>query len=103
MVRKTLELLCDAQGADTGNLKNRISALGAKVVLPADLLGGMDDLRLLGNDAAHIESQVFNKVDREELEVAIELTKEVLKAVYQYTTLLDRLRKLKKTREAPSA
>jgi hypothetical protein len=35
-------------------------------------------------------------VGREEVEVAIELTKEVLKAVYQYAALLDRMRALKK-------
>jgi hypothetical protein len=60
------------------------------------LLNGLDDLRLLGNDAAHIESQVYSKVSQEEIEVALEFTKEVLKAIYQYSALLARLRSLKK-------
>ena len=51
-----------------------------------------DDLRLLGNDAAHIESQESDKVGQEEAEVGIEFTKEVLKAVYQYSALLNRLK-----------
>lgn len=38
-------------------------------MLPADLLNGLDDLRLLGNDAAHIESQEYNQVGKEEVEV----------------------------------
>ncbi len=96
MVRKTLEELCRDRGAAGNNLKERILALGTKVVLPGELLAGLDDLRLLGNDAAHIESQAVNNIGQEEVEVGIEFAKEVLKAVYQYSTLLDRLKKLKK-------
>jgi hypothetical protein len=95
MVRKTLEELCREKGAKGGNLKDRIADLRSKVVLPQELLDGLDDLRLLGNDAAHIESTVFNGIGREEVEVGIEFTKEVLKAVYQYSDLLARLRALK--------
>jgi hypothetical protein len=80
-----------------GNLKERIKALGTKVVLPTELLDGLDDLRLLGNDAAHIESNEYDKVGQEEVEIGIEFAKEVLKAVYQYSALLNRLRALKKT------
>lgn len=97
MVRKTLEELCHIQGATGGNLKERIRNLGTKIVLPQELLDGLDDLRLLGNDAAHIESQEFNAVGREEIEIGIEFAKEVLKAVYQYSSLLARLRSLKRT------
>jgi hypothetical protein len=70
-------------------------------VLPPDLLSGLDDLRLLGNDAAHIESQAYNQVSQEEVEVAIEFAKEVLKAIYQYSALLAKLKKLKKPPSGP--
>jgi len=96
MVRKTLEELCRDRNAAGPNLKERIKALGPKAVLPAELLDGLDDLRLLGNDAAHIESREYEKVGQEEVEIGIELTKEVLKAVYQYSALLNKLRALKK-------
>jgi uncharacterized protein DUF4145 len=96
MVRKTLEELCSERGATGPNLKERIKALQAKVILPSELLQGLDDLRLLGNDAAHVESQEYNQVGIEEVEVGIEFAKEVLKAVYQYSALLQRLRALKK-------
>ncbi len=96
MVRKTLEELCRDRSATGSNLKERIKQLGTKVILPQELLEGLDDLRLLGNDAAHIESQEYDKVGQEEVEVGIELAKEVLKAVYQYSALLSRLRALKK-------
>ncbi len=101
MVRKTLENLCTEQKASGPNLKERIKALGSKVVLPPDLLNGLDDLRLLGNDAAHIESQAYNQVSQEGVEVAIEFAKEVLKAIYQYSALLAKLKKLKKPPSAP--
>jgi Domain of unknown function (DUF4145) len=97
MVRKTLEELCRDRGAKGENLKEKLQDLGSKVVLPKELLDGMDDLRLLGNDAAHIESTVFNEVGRAEVEAGIALAKEVLKAVYQYTALLDQLRTLKQS------
>jgi hypothetical protein len=61
-------------------------------VIPAELLAGIDDLRLLGNDAAHIESTVYDKLGKEEVEAAIEFAKEVLKALYQYSALLSKLR-----------
>ena len=71
------------------NLKDRLRDLGTKVILPQELLTGLDDLRLLGNDAAHIESQEFNAVGKEEVEIGIQFTKEVLKAVFQYSDLLE--------------
>lgn len=96
MVRKTLEELCADKNASGKNLKDKLRALGPTVVIPTELLDGLDDLRLLGNDAAHIESQTFIRVGREEVEVGIEFAKEVLKAVYQYSNLLTKLRALKK-------
>jgi Domain of unknown function (DUF4145) len=96
MVRKTLEELCLDRGATGANLKERIKALQAKILIPQELLDGADDLRLLGNDAAHIGSQEFNQVGKEEVEIGIEFAKEVLKAVYQYSALLQKLRSLKK-------
>jgi HEPN domain-containing protein len=96
MVRKTLEELCRDRGSAGKDLRDRVKDLGTKVVLPKELLEGLDDLRLLGNDAAHIESREYDKVGKEEVEVGIEFAKEVLKAVYQYSALLGRLRGLKK-------
>jgi hypothetical protein len=57
----------------------------------------------LGNDAAHIKSKDYDKVGKQEGEVALELTKEILKAVYQYDDLLGRLQALKKADEPAAA
>jgi hypothetical protein len=96
MIRRTLEELCKDRGAIGTNLKERITSLGAKVVIPSELLHALDDLRLLGNDAAHIEAQEYDSIGKAEIEIAVAFTKEVLKAVYQYAGLLTKLRGLKK-------
>jgi hypothetical protein len=97
MIRKTLEEVCRDRDAKGDNLKLRIQSLGSKILIPKELIEGMDELRLLGNDAAHFESQAFDKVGKEEVEIGIEFSKEILKAVYQYENLLNKLRSLKKT------
>lgn len=96
MVRKGLEMICADRAATGDNLHQRIVALGDKVVLPKAMLDGLDDLRLLGNDAAHVESRVYEDVGKEEVEVALEVAKEILKATYQYEDLMGRLRALKR-------
>ena len=96
MIRRTLEELCKAQEATGKDLKTRLKDLRSKVVLPEELLLALDDLRLLGNDAAHVEAKTFSQVSAAELDVAIEFTKEVLKGLYQYSSLLSRLKALKK-------
>jgi hypothetical protein len=96
MIRKTLEEICLDRGATGTNLYKRLESLGKKIIVPVELIEGMQELRLLGNDAAHIESQAFNDVGKTEVEISIEFTKEILKAVYQYEGLLNRIRSLKK-------
>lgn len=99
MVRKCLEEVCHDRHATGDNLKGRIKALGKKVMMPGDLFDGLDDLRLLGNDAAHVESRDYNDIGKEEVEVGIMFTKEVLKAAYQYSSLRAKLSALKKQPE----
>lgn len=95
MVRRTLEEICHERGANGNNLKARIQDLRSKIVLPEELIEAMDELRLLGNDAAHIEAQTFNNISKQELDVAIDFTKEIIKSLYQYSSLLGKLRSLK--------
>ncbi|MBX3579715.1 MAG: DUF4145 domain-containing protein [Rhizobiaceae bacterium] len=96
MVRRLLEELCDDRGATGGNLKGRIASLSSVAVIPADLLAAADELRILGNDAAHVEAKDYNIIGKEEAEIAIDLSKELLKAVYQYSSLVARLKSLAK-------
>ena len=95
MIRKTLEEICIDRGAIGKNLFKKLEDLGSKILIPQELLIGMNELRLLGNDAAHIEAQTFSEIGNEEIEVSLEFAKEILKAVYQYENLLQKLKKLK--------
>lgn len=96
MVRRTLEELCKDKGIKADNLKKRVKGLKTVVVLPLGLLEALDELRLLGNDAAHLESKDYDNVGKEEVNAAIEVTKEILKGVYQMDTLVAELKKFKK-------
>lgn len=96
MVRRTLEEVCADRHANGENLKARINDLRSKIVVPSELLDAMDELRILGNDAAHIEAKQYDDISDEEVTVAIQFAKEILKSLYQYSSLLGRLRALKK-------
>lgn len=96
MIRKTLEVMCEDQNVQGDNLKQRINNLGTKIMVPKELTEGMDELRLLGNDAAHVEAKTFEQICKDKIEISMEFTKEILKAVYQYEDLLDKIRSLKK-------
>jgi len=100
MIRRTLEEICKDKGATGKNLKEKIKSLSQKIIIPQELISGMDELRLLGNDAAHVEANVFEHIGETELKVAINFTKEIIKAIYQYSSLLAELKELKKKRES---
>ncbi|HVE95062.1 MAG TPA: DUF4145 domain-containing protein [Acidimicrobiales bacterium] len=91
MVRKTLEVVCDEQGAAGPSLKARIESLRDKVMIPRVLIDGLDEIRLLGNDAAHAAVRDFPDVSREDVEISIAITKELLKSLYQYEGLVSKL------------
>jgi hypothetical protein len=96
MVRRVLEELCEDNGATGNNLKERIASMSTKVVIPQTLLQAADHLRLLGNDAAHIEAKTYQSIGEPEVRLSIDLTKELLKGAYQYKGLLGRLTSLQK-------
>lgn len=102
MIRRVLEELCEDKQAQGNNLMQRLKALNSTVIIPQELLDAADELRLLGNDAAHIEAKTYDTIGSNECEIAIELTKELLKAVYQYSNLVSKLRALKKPEANPN-
>jgi hypothetical protein len=96
MVRRVLEELCEERGAAGDNLKQRIAALAKIVIIPQELIQAADHLRLLGNDAAHIEAKTYQTIGEPEVRLSIDLAKELLKGAYQYKGLLGRLTALQK-------
>ena len=57
--------------------------LKGKIVVPQELLDEMDELRLLDNDAAHIETKAFESITKPEIDIVIEFITEKLKSLYQ--------------------
>jgi hypothetical protein len=68
--------------------------LGGLVVLPQPFLEGLHDLRLLGNDAGHVEARVYEDIGDEEVSAGIEIAKELIRAVYQYDAIMSALKRL---------
>lgn len=92
IVRRLLEEICEDAGAMGKNLHERLQALRGNVVLPEELFEAMQELKALGNDAAHIDAKAFDSIGAGEASDSIELAKEILKARYQLKGLLERLR-----------
>lgn len=96
MIRRTLEEVCNDKQATGSNLVEKLKSLSQTVIMPPALTKAMDALRLLGNDAAHIEAKTYDKVGSDEVAIGLELTKAILTAIYQYDSLLGKLENLKK-------
>jgi uncharacterized protein DUF4145 len=95
MVRRTLEAVCEDQDASGEDLYKRIENLGKKIVLPKGMIKALHNLRLLGNDAVHVEARVYAEVGKREVEVAVDVAKTILQATYQMDAILDELEGLK--------
>ena len=96
MVRRTLEEVCVNQGTKGNNLKERIEDLESKITISKEFLDGMNELRILGNDAAHVEAKEYENISKEETTIAIECAKEILKSLYQQGSIVEKLKSLKK-------
>jgi Domain of unknown function (DUF4145) len=96
LVRRTLEELCGHSSATGNNLKERLTALSKLVVLPVALVEALQDVRLLGNDAAHIEAKTYDDIGKAEVEASIAVARLVLSNLFQTDLVVERLRALKK-------
>jgi len=100
LIRRILEELCHLQDIKGDTLKKRIIGLADKIVIPVALKEAFNELRLLGNDAAHVESTAFDEISTEEINIGVILITEILKATYQLDELLEKIQGLKKSKEA---
>jgi Domain of unknown function (DUF4145) len=95
MVRRALEAVCDDQGVEGKSLYKRVEGLGKKVTLPRGMIDSLHNLRLLGNDAAHVEAKAYDEVGKREVEIAVHVAKVILQAAYQMESILGELEALK--------
>lgn len=91
MVRRLLEEICDENNAAGANLHQRLAALKNAIVLPEPLFEAMNELKALGNDAAHVEAKIYDNIGADEAQDSIELAKEIVKSLYQLKGLIARL------------
>jgi hypothetical protein len=94
MCRKCLEAICQELGATRGNLKERLVALQGRGQIDQKLLAWADELRLIGNDAAHDLNVVIDQVDARD---ALEFSEAIL--MYAFS-LNRRFQEFKIRREA---
>lgn len=102
MVRRTLEVICEDRGAAGRNLKERLDSMRSTAGVSKDLVDGLDTLRLLGNDAAHVELKDFEDIGEREARLGIAIAKELAKTIYQHRSLVAELDALRKDRAQPS-
>jgi len=95
MVRRTLEEICEEKGITEGTLQEKINALEKYIVLPKVLLESFTELRFLGNDATHVKAKYYSEIGPKEVEAAIEVTKEIIKGLYQLDTIVSKLTAVK--------
>lgn len=95
MCRKTLEGVCEDHGVNKGNLQKRLEALRGQGVIEGRLYSWADELRLVGNDAAH---DVNVEVDASDARDTVDFTRAVLEYVYTFRDRFENFRK-RRTKE----
>lgn len=82
MCRKCIEALCQELGATKGNLKERLDSLRKSGHIDQKLATWADELRLIGNDAAHDLDIVIEQVDAQN---ALEFVEAILMYAFSLT------------------
>jgi hypothetical protein len=90
MCRKCIEALCQELGATKGNLKNRLIYLQNHGQIDQNLLTWADELRLIGNDAAHDLNIVIEQVDAQD---ALEFIEAILMYSFSLTRKFEEFKK----------
>jgi hypothetical protein len=94
MIRKAIELICEDVGATGGRLIDRIKSLKKLLILPDEIVDAMDEIRVFGNEGAHVFSRHY-EVSEKEVAIAIELVIEINRAIYSHRHLLTKLKEYK--------
>lgn len=97
MCRKTLEALCSELGAARGTLKDRLMELVTAGKLDRRLFDWADQLRVVGNDAAHDLEVLLTADDARD---SLEFVEAILASAY---TLSRRFEAFKRRRQARSS
>ena len=91
-LRRTLEMICNDQGATKGNLVEKIEELAKKNILPPTLKEATHIARHFGNSAAHAETI---EISRHELNLIVEFLESLMDYIYIIPNKLNRFKKEK--------
>lgn len=94
MCRRTLEALCAHHGVGKGTLGENLTKLKKSGVIEQRLFDWADQLRIVGNEAAHDVASVVPKMDARDL---LEFTRALVEYVFTFT---EAFRKFKERRQA---
>jgi hypothetical protein len=95
-LRRTLEMICNEQGAAKGNLVKKIEELANKNILPPTLKEATDITRHFGNSAAHAETI---EISTHELNLIVEFIKSVMDYIYVIPHKMIKFKKMDKENE----
>lgn len=91
-----MEEICGNQQAAGNDLEKRIEALKAQGNISPKLTDTLHEIRYLGNDAAHLTAKVFQKgIGKQEVNVGIEIVREIIRQLYQTEHLKGKIDALK--------
>lgn len=96
MLRRCLEEICNEKGVSGRTLHDKLENLKEEIDISQKLYNMLFELKALGNDAAHVELKSFDKIDKEEVELAIEIFKKIIENLYQHEILTRKFSALKK-------
>jgi len=94
MIRKSMEEICREFQVPGATLSQKIENLAKTTSFSDTIVGSMDALRVFGNSAAHETGEAFDDITEEEMETMIELTKAILKEIYQHRYLKERMQRI---------
>lgn len=97
MCRKCIEALCREFGATKGNLKERLNRLRQSGHIDQKLATWADELRLIGNDAAHDLDIVLEQVDAQN---ALEFVEAILMYAFSLTRKFEEFKNRRATRSS---
>ena len=99
MCRKTLEGICSAHGAKSRSLAGELRELKEKGIIENRLFEWAEELRTMGNEAAHGVEFVASREDAED---TLQFTEALIEYVFTYRDRFEEFKKRRAKNPAPS-
>lgn len=98
MCRKTLEGICTAHGVKSGTLAAELQKLKEKGIIESRLFEWAEELRTIGNEAAH---DVAFSASREDARDTLEFTEALIEYVFTYRDKFEEFKKRRAEAKSP--